>query len=164
MAKVKAEQPLLPSLLDRLLDDEPDVSREAPRRRQQVLREMKESVRRDLQDLLNTRARCRPWPANLKELERSLLSYGLPDFIGANLSLARAREELPRLLETIIRQHEPRFKTVKVQLMDSAEPLDRTLRFRIDALLNVEPAPEPVIFDSVLRAVTGTFEVRGEDG
>src|SRR5262249_43229464 len=28
MAKIKAEQPLVPSVLDRLLDDDPDVSRE----------------------------------------------------------------------------------------------------------------------------------------
>jgi type VI secretion system protein ImpF len=164
MAKVTPDQPLLPSVLDRLLDDEPDVSREAPRRRQQVLLELKEAVRRDLQDLLNTRSRCRRWPDNLKELEQSLLNYGLPDLIGANVSLAKAREDLPRLLEATIRRQEPRFKAVKVQLLDSAEPLDRTLRFRIEALLNVEPAPEPVVFDSVLRAVTGTFEVRGEEG
>jgi type VI secretion system protein ImpF len=41
--------------------------------------------------------------------------------------------------------------------------LDRVLRFRIEALLRVEPTPEPVTFDSVLEPVTGNFELKGRD-
>ena len=37
---------------------------------------------------------------------------------------------------------------------------DRTFRFRIDALLIAEPAPEPIIFDSELRPGTGDIEVK----
>ena len=43
MAKPHAEQPLVPSVLDRLLDFEPELNREAPRNRSQVLRELKQS-------------------------------------------------------------------------------------------------------------------------
>jgi len=35
------------------------------------------------------------------------------------------------------------------------------LRFRIDALLRADPAPEPVIFDSTLEPVTTQFAVTG---
>jgi type VI secretion system protein ImpF len=35
------------------------------------------------------------------------------------------------------------------------------LRFRIDALLQAEPAPEPIVFDSALQPVTGNVEVKG---
>jgi type VI secretion system protein ImpF len=163
MARVRPEQPLVASVLDRLLDDDPAVSSEPPKRRHQVLRELKQAVRRDLENLLNTRVRCRPWPPTLKELEQSLVNYGLPDFAGLSSSSEKAREEMRRLLENIIRQQEPRFKSVEVHKVDDAEPIDRTWHFRIDALLNVEPAPEPVIFDSVLKAVTGTIEVRGDE-
>jgi len=62
MAKIKAEQPLVPSVLDRLLDDDPGVSREPARNRHQVLRELKQAVRRDLENLLNTRVRCQAGP------------------------------------------------------------------------------------------------------
>jgi type VI secretion system protein ImpF len=161
MAKIKADQPLLPSVLDRLIDDEPGVRRDPPQSRTQVLRELKQSVRRDLENLLNTRQRCLPHPQNLSELEFSLVSYGMPDVIGTTMAGNEGREQLRTILEEIIRRFEPRFKTVKVELLDGAESLDRTLRFRIDALLHATPAPEPVTFDSALEPVTGSIDVRG---
>jgi len=49
------QESLIPSVLDRLLDDDPASAREAPKARTQVLRELKQSVRRDLEWLLNSR-------------------------------------------------------------------------------------------------------------
>jgi type VI secretion system protein ImpF len=161
MAKIKADQSLVPSILDRLLDDDPGVSREPAKNRHQVLRELKQSVRRDLENLLNTRVRCRPGPPHLKELKQSLVHYGLPDFSAAGLGDAQDRDAICQVLQTVIRQGEPRFKAVQVELLSNPEPLDRTLRFRIDALLIADPAPEPIVFDSTLKPATGDFEVKG---
>ena len=161
MARVRPDQPLAPSLLDRLIDQEPGVSREPPRGRHQVLRELKESVRRDLENLLNTRWRAVSPPPDLKELEVSLANYGIPDCTASNLGLARYRTELCRIIERVIRNYEPRFQSVRVRMRDNAEPRDRTLRFQIDALLHAVPAPEPVVFDSTLEPTTGTVEVKG---
>jgi type VI secretion system protein ImpF len=161
MAKIKTDQPLLPSVLDRLLDDNPGVSRDVDRSRHQVLTELKQAVRRDLENLLNTRRRCLAPPPHLKELEQSLVAYGIPDFTGANMGAAETREQFRRMLETVIRTYEPRFKTVKVFLLDNVEPLDRTLRFRIDGLLYAEPAPEAVVFGTSLEPVTGSVQVKG---
>jgi type VI secretion system protein ImpF len=163
MAKIKAEQPLVPSVLDRLLDDDPGVRREPAKNRHQVLRELKQSVRRDLENLLNTRVRCQAGPPHLKELTQSLINYGLPDFSGAGLGVAQDRDAICEILQTVIRQGEPRFKSVDVQILGNPEPLDRTLRFRIDALLIADPAPEPIVFDSILKPATGDFEVKGVD-
>lgn len=161
MAKIRTDQPLIPSVLDRLLDFEPDASREAPRSRNQVLRELKLSVRRDLEDLLNTKTRCVPWPPHLEELKQSLVNYGIPDITSTGMSSNKDREEFCRILQMVIRQHETRLKGVKVTLLENDEPLDRTLRFRINALLQAEPAPEPIVFDSAVRPATGGVEVKG---
>ncbi|HUT09707.1 MAG TPA: type VI secretion system baseplate subunit TssE [Thermoguttaceae bacterium] len=161
MAKIEADQPLVPSVLDRLLDDRPDVKREPAKSRSQVLRELKQSLRRDLENLLNTRWRCTSWPEDLDELELSLVNYGIPDITGADLGSAAERERFRRLVEKVIRHFEPRFKQVKVEMLDKAQPLERTLRFRIDALLHAEAAPEPVVFDSMLQPATGNVEVKG---
>jgi type VI secretion system protein ImpF len=162
MAKIREDQPLVPSVLDRLLDDEPGKRAEAPKSRNQILRELKQSVRRDLENLLNTRWRCVSWPPNLEELERSLVNYGIPDFTGANMAAPSERERLRRVIEQIVRRFEPRFKTVKVAVLGNADDQDRTLRFRIDALLYAEPAPEPVVFDSQLEPTTNDFTVTGQ--
>ena len=161
MAKIQPDQPLLPSVLDRLLDDDPAAIRDPPRSRHQILRELKQSVRRDLENLLNTRQRCLPVPAHLAELKQSLVNYGTPDFTAGSMGALKDRQDFARVLQAIITQYEPRFKSVKVALVDAAEPLDRTLRFRIDALLKADPAPEPVVFDSTFEPTTCSVEVRG---
>jgi type VI secretion system protein ImpF len=161
MATLPTDQPLLPSVLDRLLDDEPDIRRDPAQSPHQLLREVKQAVRRDLQNLLNTRRRCLPLPPNLTELEESLVNYGMPDFTEVNMGSGEGRQRLRQILEEVIRRCEPRFKTVSVQLLESEDPLDRTLRFRVDALLYAVPAPEPVAFDTTLETATGTVEVRG---
>ncbi len=104
--------------------------------------------------------RCLNLPGQCKELKQSLVNYGIPDITGANLGTAQDREEFCRLLEAVIRQYEPRFKTVTVQPTANAEAQDRTFRFRIDALLMAEPAPEPIVFDSELRPGSGDFAVK----
>ena len=159
MAKIHRDQPLIPSVLDRLIDDEPGKVREAPKSRNQVLRELKTSVRNDLERLLNTRWRCVWWPADLDQLDLSLVNYGIPDFTGTSMSQASQREKLRSILEQVIRKFEPRFKSVSVRMRENTDPSDRTLRLRIDALLYAEPAPEPVVFDSQLEPTSATFEV-----
>ncbi len=161
MPPIDRDQQLTPSLLDRLLDDEPGNQREAVKQRHQVLREMKLSVRRDLENLLNTRWRCVSWPPNLEELETSLVNYGIPDFTGIRFASANTQDELRTILEAVIRRFEPRFSKVRVELITNADSLDRTLRFRIDAMLHAEPVVEPVVFDTTLKTSTGDFEVVG---
>lgn len=161
MARVRPDQPLMPSVLDRLIDDDPGVRIETPRARTQVLRELKLAVRRDLENLLNTRRRAVSIPPGYTELKCSLLTYGLADFSGSGPGGGKERDAFCRSIEAVIRQHEPRFLTVVVELVSAADPTDRTLRFRIDAVLRADPVPEPVVFDSTMEPSTGTFAVAG---
>jgi type VI secretion system protein ImpF len=152
---------MVPSVLDRLLDDDPGTRREAPRSRSQSLGQLKQSVRDDLQNLLNTRTRNVTWGPGLEELNRSLLNYGMPDFGGVNLASEDDRERFCSEVEAVIRQHEPRLLRVRVLPVTSNEPVDRTFNFRIEALLRAEPDPEHVTFDSVVKPSTGSVVIRG---
>lgn len=149
------------TILDRLLDDNPGQAHDPLRTSGFLLRELKKSVRRDLENLLNTRYRCREIPSHLEELETSLLSYGIPDFTGAVFANEDDRRDLRRIIERIIRQFEPRFKEVTVHLDTKSTSNDRVIRFRIDALLHADPAPEPVVFDSQLEPSSNMFFVSG---
>ena len=159
---VDKNQPLIPSILDRLIDEEPEIKREPPKSRHQVMRDMKNSVRRDLEFLLNTRRRIIQPEDELTELALSVVNYGISDFTGSVLGSSDAREEFIRNLEMIIRKYEPRFVSVKLDLLENSEKMDRTLRFRVEALLHAEPAPEPVIFDTQMEPSTGVFEVKDQ--
>lgn len=151
----------LPSVLDRLLDDGANTSR--PRSRAQQLIELRNAVRRDLEALLNSHQRCLSPPAGLTELRQSLLEYGIPDFLTTNAAASSGREQFRASVEQTIRRFEPRFKMVKVTLAEE-NPVDRTLRFRIEALMYAEPAPERVNFDSQLDPSSQSFSVVGSAG
>lgn len=161
MSRLPNDRPLIPSVLDRLIDLEPHNRTETPMNRTQVLQQMKESVGRDLQALLNTRCRATSWPPALTELDRSLFAYGIPDCVGISTGSREQQEMLRRMMTRAIETFEPRLMKVRVTIADTSDPTDRALRFRIDAMLKVDPAPEPVIYDSKLDATNGDFSVHG---
>jgi|688.fasta_scaffold365726_2 type VI secretion system protein ImpF len=164
MSRIRTDQLLIPSLLDRLLDEEPDVSVELPKQRAQKLRELKQSVKRDLEYLLNTRVSLRYFPEDFKNVETSVLNFGIPDFSGVAMGSKKQQELLRERVESAVVRFETRFKEVHVELViDPDNTLQRSIRFRIDGILHAEPAPEPVVFDSILSPVVGEFVVR-EDG
>ncbi len=160
MARVDKKKKLRPSILDRLLDNEPYNQTEVDPGKHQRLKELRNSVRRDLERLLNSRYRVVEPPEEFEEIEHSLLNYGMPDLATVNIIDNDKRKEFTNKLEIILRQYEPRFKTVKVQYLDNKDTTDRTLRFRIDAVLYADPAPEVVVFDSVLESVTRNVSVK----
>jgi type VI secretion system protein ImpF len=160
MARPDLDRPIVASVLDRLLDSNPDLAADPPKGRGQYLREMRDSVRRDIENLLNTRQRCRGWPDGLHELDQSLVNYGIPDFTGTDLSADQHREEFRATVETVLRSYEPRFASVSVTMLPG-DRLDRTLRFRIEALLHADPVPEPIVFDSYVDPASRSFAIVG---
>lgn len=159
MAFSDKERNLRASVLDRLFDDEPNVSVDSEHSRQRKLKDLRNSVRRDLESLLNARYRVISPPEKYRELSTSLLNYGLPDLATVNMLDVSKRQEFTHNIESIIRTYEPRFKSVKVSYVDNSRKTDRTLRFRIDAVMYADPAPEVVVFDSVLEPVLRTVTV-----
>lgn len=158
MARIENEIRVTPSILDRLLDYEPGESREAAKSRSNSVRELRQAVRRDLEWLLNTRSLLHRDDGGLEESRRSVAFFGLPDFTGVTAQSPLEQKRLIESLETAIRNFEPRFLNVKV-ILEPLNVLDRQLRFRIEAQLDVEPTPEPIAFDSVLQIGNGGFAI-----
>jgi len=160
MSRFDNEIRVRPSVLDRLIDYEPEYSREAASSRVKNLRILKQSVRRDIEWLLNTRATV-GIPPELKEVQSSLLAFGLPDvatFSGRNVG---DRVRLRRAVEHAIETFEPRLEGVVVTVEPEPGPA-LSMKFRIDGRLKVDPAPEPVSFDTLLQVGSGEFRVKGE--
>ncbi len=152
---------LLPSILDRLIDDQPNQKAESPVGRTQLLQQMKRSVGRDLQNLLNTRCRATSYPDSLTQLDRSLMAYGIPDCVGINTGSREQQEEMKETIQKVVETFEPRLMNVNVSLEPTDDPADRTLNFRIGAMLIVDPVPEPVSYNSHLDATVGNFQIQG---
>jgi type VI secretion system protein ImpF len=162
MARRDPSGPVTLSVLDRLIDIDPKHSAEAPLTRAQSLRALKAALKRDLEWLLNTRQTIDPAPDSARETARSVYQYGFADISSKSVLSSRDQNDLAREMESVIAIFEPRLKRVKVRM----EPLaasSQTLSFIIEGLLNVDPAPEPVRFDTVLELGKGEYEVKGEN-
>ncbi|MBN1851494.1 MAG: type VI secretion system baseplate subunit TssE [Pirellulales bacterium] len=160
MAKRNKPNTFLPSVWDRLTDEKLCQKSGQPLQSRHTLADIKGSIRRDLENLLNSRIRCSARPHYLKELAHSLISYGLPDFSSVDVSNSLDREQLRRAIEDSIRCFEPRLVDIQVDLLHNDEN-ERVLHFRISGELDALHSSEPVAFDSSLEPVSHRIEVSG---
>ncbi|HEX4128838.1 MAG TPA: type VI secretion system baseplate subunit TssE [Pirellulales bacterium] len=160
MAKLESQQPLLPSLVDRLIDTEPDVSTEPAWRQAQSLREFEMGVLRDLENLLNTRRVRSDLVGSDGEIARSVLTYGLPELTATGVGSQAERELLRRAVEEAITRFEPRLRQVRATLHEPRNDYDRVLRLTVDGLLWVEPNPLPITFDTIVQPASGQCSVK----
>jgi type VI secretion system protein ImpF len=124
-----------PGLFDRLMDVPVSGATSATVSRMSV-EDLKDSVARDLEALLNTRTVI---PEGLlkryPECSRSIITYGLNDFAGRSLSSPDDRAYICN---------------VKASLEVREDAINR-LNFAITALMVVSSSQEPVNFDAVLQ-------------
>ncbi len=158
----KSERSAKLSVLDRLIDHDPSRATEASASAAQSLRELKASLRRDIEWLLNTRRSIQEPPPGAAELERSLHVYGLPDICSMSLTSGQEFQRLARAMESSLVTFEPRLRAIRVKPAPAADSTSRVLRFQIEGVLRVEPVPEHVTFDTVLELASGQYEVKGE--
>jgi type VI secretion system protein ImpF len=150
------------SVLDRLLDADPRTSTEAYPTRAQSVRQLKNAVRRDLEWLLNTRRIAVEPDESLKEVNRSVYMFGLPDFTAFSVANSKDQVRLLRILQGALKTFEPRLANPRIVPLESNEVGSRRLRFRIEGLLLMDPAPELISFDTVLELTSGEYEVKGD--
>lgn len=150
------EKRLLAPILDRLLESSRKLDMHQSH---QILRQLREGVRRDLEYLFNTRYRCISAADSLTHLQGSNINYGLPDLSTINLSSLGSRKQFCRDIEKTIMHFEPRIRSVKVTTQEKIDMEDPSIRFRVEAVLYVNPASEVIVFDSALNPVTQMVDV-----
>jgi len=127
-----------------------------------TLQELKQSVSRDIEALLNTRRELlTELPPDFQEVKHSLLTYGLPDFTAMSLNSHQDRKSIRREVESTLSMFEPRLRSIKVTV-EGPNKFEHALHFRIDAMLLVEPNPEAVSFDAILQLSTSTYHVNSQ--
>ena len=139
-----------PGLFDRLMDTPVHGAASGTVTRLSI-EDLKDTVARDLEALLNTRTVI---PEDLlkqyPECSRSIVTYGLNDFAGLSLSSSDDRAHICQCLEKAIARHEPRLRNVRASLEVQEGSINR-LNFAIAALLVVHSSQEAVNFDAVLQ-------------
>lgn len=161
MARTPGDVTVTLSVLDRLIDLEPKSQSEAPLTRSQSVRLLKAAVQRDLEWLLNTRRIFQEPDESMKEINRSAYVYGLPDFSQYTMASAADKAKLLRQLLNTIKAFEPRLANVRLVPVETSDSGIQQFRLRIEAMLLMDPAPEPVSFDTVIGLKSGNCKVSG---
>jgi len=164
MARWEPEQTVTQSVLDRLIDRDPTTSSESAPTRAQSVRQLKVSLRRDLEWLLNSRRTPEAVDDEYQELEQSLYNFGLPDVTSLSWDSSRDRSRLARMIEQVLHTFEPRLSGVRVVAADAAAGAQHVMRFQIEGLLDMDPSPEHISFDTLLQLSSGEYQVKGDLG
>ncbi len=160
MAQGKRATQIVPSILDRLLDNAPASTEDPPSTMAEDLERFKTAVRRDLEVLLNTRRESTVDLSAYPQVQHSLVAYGLPDFTSFSAQNEGDRQRMREAIGQAIEHFEPRLLNADVQIV-TGEAGGHQLSFRVDALLRVDPVPAPVTFDAVLQVSTQHYQVKG---
>jgi type VI secretion system protein ImpF len=146
-----------PGLLDRLMGERAQASPGGVPRLS--AEQLKESIARDLEALLNTRLAIPEHTFDdYPQARRSILNYGLADFAGLCLSSSEDRAAICASLKAAIEIHEPRLTDVTASIEPEAGRVNR-LQFVINARLQVAPGAEAVNFNAVLQPSSLNYSI-----
>ena len=147
---------LLASVLDRLIDPDAVGTAAAPG---YTVRQMELAVLRDLNDLLNTVCPHAVSAARFPEARDSVVAFGVPDLVSAEVASTQQLAAFGKHIKGSIERFEPRLRAVKVTLTTPEPDARMAVKFRVQARLAVDPAPE-VAFDTIVDLNSGKCEVK----
>jgi type VI secretion system protein ImpF len=159
MAEGLSRDRLYPSLLDRLVDDEPGRATEARENRSASLQKLRDNVLRDLHWLFNaTQSGIDIGGDEL--LAGSVLNYGLPALAGHPASRYDVAE-LSRVLREVILRFEPRIIAHTLRVSAERNPSDphNVLGFRIEGQLWSQPIPLEIFMRTEIDLESGVTRV-----
>ena len=160
MAEALSRDRLYPSLLDRLLDDEPGKATEPRENRSATLARLRENVLRDLNWLFNATQSSLDFEGDAM-MAGSVINYGMPPLAGRPASQYDLTE-LARVLREVILRFEPRIlpHTLKVSAEASKGDAHNVLGFRIEGQLWSQPVPLEIYMRTEIDLESGLTQVR----
>ncbi|KPN70625.1 type VI secretion system baseplate subunit TssE [Neisseria sp. 83E34] len=156
---------LLPSLFDRLTDEEPRKKKEARPDQAINLEQYRKAVLRDILYLLNTcNLQAETMEKNLPENVRSsTLNYGIPPLSGVNFSDIEWQDIEQHIRQAII-DFEPRLDNKSLQVAvntedDDDDALHNKLIIEIKGHLKLNPYPKEFLLRTSMDIETGLFNL-----
>lgn len=132
------------------------------------LKEMREMLRRDLEDLLNTRQGRDDVDERFPELKNSIATYGLGNIDNVDMSSGDDLEKLFSDIKRSIQMFEPRLEHVEVYNEsrpsgdnDYVSPF--VLRLRIDADMRIGDHIDRIVFNTMIQKSGATVREAAPD-
>jgi type VI secretion system protein ImpF len=68
------------------------------------------------------------------------------------------------MIEQVLSTFEPRLSGIRVVAMAAAAGAQHVMRFQIEGMLEMDPSPEHISFDTLLQLSSGEYQVKGDLG
>ncbi len=164
MAETLARDRLYPSLLDRLIDDDPGKKAEGRDNRATSTAKLREAVLRDMNWLFNS-TQSSDDLSDYPEIRRSVLNYGLPAISGQPASSLDLVDVARALREALI-YFEPRLvpHTVRVFAEPDIESKHNVISFRMEAQMWAQPIPLEIFMRTDVDLESGQTRVVESSG
>ncbi|QEY26149.1 type VI secretion system baseplate subunit TssE [Neisseria zalophi] len=160
----KFRNQLLPSLFDRLTDEEPRRKKELHLNQGISIEQYRQNVLRDILHLFNT---CNFQAGNLEvdltsNVKASTLNYGIPPLSGINFSDVKWQDVEQSIKQAII-DFEPRLDENTLQVVAITDHDDDTLHnkliIEIKGYLKLNPYPKEFLLRTSMDIETGSFNL-----
>lgn len=159
----RPEACLVPTLLERLRDNEPGKRSESESTCMVTRTQMREIIRESLVTLFNTTNLENEIPDRCTQALSSVINYGIPPLAGGFTSDLRW-QEVERILRRAILRFEPRIMPDSLRIAPPHDSGDHhtgnTLSFTIHAMIHMEPYPLPFTLMSDVDLETNSVEAR----
>jgi type VI secretion system protein ImpF len=171
MADLNSRDRLQPSLIDRLIDNEPTQRKESLDARVLSRQQLRAAVLRDLSWLFNdSRAEPEPNSSRSEELalwkgldyaRRSVLNFGMPAFSGVTLS-SMDTSAIEQAVAEAIRNFEPRIdpSTLSVEVQLDHGNHHNSMQLVIRGQMWSQPVPLELLLAADVDVETGNTQVR----
>ena len=163
MIDIAAQERLQPSLLDRLIDDDPTSKIEPVDQKILTKQALRQAVLRDLSWLLNATGYCPPLDEKqFPDTACSVLNFGLPTMSGQFASTMQ-RASMEQALRQAILSFEPRIlsRTLEIEIVLEGYAMDSHNRvgLTIKGMLWAQPVPMEFLMRSRIDLEEGRFMV-----
>lgn len=155
----KEPENLYSSILDRLIDEDPQLTSETQNSSTRVsVATIRNAVIRDIEFILNTKRSILHLGDEYPQLAKSVFAYGLPDFTAESPNNRNALNRLLKEIRQTISFFEPRLKNVNVQI-NRESGAKHGIIFTITGILSVYPIMERIAFDTKFNSNRSEYRI-----
>ena len=121
--------------------------------------EVLDAIKQDVEGLLNSFAAAMVWHRSQSELNQSVLSFGLPNYMAEDYNANEKKIMLCEQIKKCIELKEPRLFAVKVFMQDDSESSDLIMHIRIDAKIYWQAQTKAVSLQSDWNPLNMSFDL-----
>lgn len=121
-------------------------------------REVRESVKRNLADLLNSRIYFYPVHED-PLLAQSTFACGIPDYLGLGIGIDESSRQFKAIVERTVSWYEPRLTGVNVDLSFHSQYADRQIFLKVSGNLVLDNKTERVIYETAVEPESNAVKV-----